>query len=321
MKRAAVICASGIGDGLLMMIAAQHLKKRGYQVTLFHDAKHELSLFFEGVDIACHPPLERLETALKNFDRVLVENDNSSRAWHLFEIRKRLPQVSFFFPTPSSHMQKEDYLFNLNLPVASNLSKGCEKLLGTPSSKENGISLPKEKTFRKHPKRIVIHPTSNDIKRNWFQSQFLSLTYYLEKEGYEVAFCVGPNEKNEWKHIKNVPEFSNLREVANYIYESGYLIGNDSGIGHLASNLGIPTLTISGNPKRVRLWRPDWALGHVITLPFPLPNFKGIHLRIRENFWQYFISTSRTLKAFKTLTHAYEPTQKLMKSSNHGIGP
>jgi len=307
MKKAAVLCASGIGDGLLMMIAAQHLKKSGYHVTLFHDATRELSLFFEGVDITFHPPLETLEATLMGFDRVLVENDNSSRAWHLFEIRERLPQVSFFFPTPSSQIREGDYLFNPKLPVATNLSKGCERILGTPPSKENGLSLPPGKTFRKYPKRIVIHPTSNDIKRNWFQSQFLQLAHHLEKDGYEVIFCVGPNERKEWEHVKNVPQFSNLKEVASTIYESGFLIGNDSGLGHLSSNLGIPTLTISGNPKRVLLWRPDWSLGHVITLPFPLPNFKGIHLRIRENFWQHFISVPRTLKAFKKLTQAYEP--------------
>ncbi|NGX51504.1 MAG: hypothetical protein K1060chlam2_01371, partial [Chlamydiae bacterium] len=99
MKRAAILSASGIGDGLLMMIAAHHLKECGYLVTLFHDAKEELSPLFEGVNFALHPPIETLERTLKDFDRILVENDNSARAWHLFGVRKTLPQLSFFFPT------------------------------------------------------------------------------------------------------------------------------------------------------------------------------------------------------------------------------
>jgi len=100
MKRAALLCASGLGDGLLMMIAAHHLKKGGYHVTLFHDAAMELSPLFEGVDFAIHPPLEGLEATLKTFDRVLVENDNSARAWHLFSRREALPELSFFFSNP-----------------------------------------------------------------------------------------------------------------------------------------------------------------------------------------------------------------------------
>ena len=61
------------------------------------------------------------------------------------------------------------------------------------------------------------------------------------------------------------------------------------------------TLTISGNPKRVRLWRPDWGHGKVVTIPFPLPNFKGINFRIRENHWQNFVPVSRVFKSFLEL--------------------
>ena len=312
MKRGAVLCASGIGDGLLMMIAAHHLKKCGYSVTIFHNVGKELSLLFEGAEFLPHPPLEALENTLKSFDRILVENDHSARAYYLFNLRDNLPQLAFFFPTPSSQMLERDYLFNPEIPVATNLSEGCKKLLGTSPSKANDLPLPQEKSYRKYPQRIVIHPTSNDRKRNWFQRQFLKLADALTKEGYEVVFCVGPSERKEWENLENVPSFQNLKEVAHFIYESGYFIGNDSGIGHLASNLGIPTLTISGNPKRVRLWRPDWALGEVVTLPFPLPNFKGIHLPIRENFWQHFISVRRTLKAFKKLTNGYESCSHLL---------
>lgn len=290
-----------------MMIAAHHLKKSGHLVTVFHDSADVLSLLFEGVTILPHPPLNSLTAQLKEFDRILVENDNSVRAWHLFDQRTALPGLSFFFPTPSSQIGPSDYLFDPRLPVASNLSNGCALLLGTPHSKENDLSIPPNKTYRKYPKRVVIHPTSNDIKRNWKKPQFLELTKKLQEKGYEPVFCVAPSERGEW----NAPPFANLKEVAAFIYESGYLIGNDSGLGHLASNLHIPTLTISGNPKRVRLWRPDWALNHVVTLPFPLPNFKGVNMRVRENFWQHFIPVARTLKAFSQLTQEYESSSRM----------
>ena len=168
------------------------------------------------------------------------------------------------------------------------------------------------KTFRAREKRVVIHPTSNDPKRNWKKERFLSLASKLKERGYTPSFCVSPSERKEWEGIKGVelPSFPSLKEVALYLHESGFLIGNDSGLGHLASNLGIPTLTISGNPKRVRLWRPDWAVGVVKTLPLPLPNFKGINLRLRENVWQRFITVNGAYKAFEELT--YESRRHLL---------
>lgn len=305
MKQAAILCASGIGDGLLMMIAAHHLKKAGYVPTIFHDNAKVLSSLFENYKFLPHLPLKWMEKELEVFDSVIVENDNSKRAWHLFDLRDqgKLSHMTVFFPTPSKKKIKGDYLFNPHLPVASNLGAACQLVLGTPFSKENDISLPKGASYRKYPKRIVIHPTSNDLKRNWTKWKFLKLAALLEKNGYSPVFCISPDERKQWETLDSIEiiSFSNLKDVASYIYESGYLIGNDSGLGHLASNIKIPTLTISGNPKRVRLWRPDWTYGKVVTPSLPLPNFKGINLRMRENYWQRCISVGRVFKIFLEL--------------------
>lgn len=301
MTRSALVCASGIGDGLLMMIVAHHLKKLGMHPTIFHDHAETLKGLFENHTFQTHIPIEELEA----FDTVIVENDNSKRAWDLFRLRDqgKMGHVRFIFPTKSSNFKEGDFLFNPELPVATNLSAACAALLGSRPSKENDLTLPQGE-HGKYPKRVVIHPTSNDPKRNWRKEQFLELANLLENEGFEPVFIVSPDEREEWETLNvTLPSFPTLKEVAAYTYESGYLIGNDSGLGHLASNLGVTTLTISGNPKRVRLWRPDWAYGTVVTLPFPLPNFKGINFRMRENHWQSFISVNKVFKAFMELTH------------------
>ncbi|PWU13824.1 MAG: hypothetical protein C5B45_05520 [Chlamydiae bacterium] len=303
----AIVCAQGLGDALLMMIVAHQFKLSGHKPTVFHNYVKELTPLFQGVCMLPYPSLDRLEETLVPFERVIIENDHSKRAYHLFGLReaKKLNNLLFFFPTASPKFQEGDFLFDPRLPIVSNLCRACQTTLQIQNiNKENGIHIPKG-THRRFPKRIVIHPTSNDPKRNWFSSQFLSLACRLQNEGYSVSFSVSPSERTHWLHVEKqgfqFPSFSDLSELSAYLYESGFFIGNDSGIGHLASNLGIPTLTISGNPKRVRLWRPDWHIGHVVTLPFPLPNFKGLYLPIRENFWQYFISVSRTLNAFYKL--------------------
>lgn len=311
MKKVAIICAQGLGDALLMMIVAHQFKCFGYyEPTVFHNYAEELTSLFKGASILPYPSLDQLEEALAPFELVIIENDHSKRAYHLFELReaKKLHNLTFFFPTPSPKFQEGDFLFDPRLPIASNICRACQTVLQMQNAtKKNGIHIPKG-TYRRFAKRIVIHPTSNDPKRNWLPSQFLALAYRLQKEGYCIGFSVSLSERADWLYVEKegfeLPSFYNLSEVTSYLYESGFFIGNDSGIGHLASNLGIPTLTISGNPKRVRLWRPDWHMGHIVTLPFPLPNFKGLYLPLRENFWQHFISVSRTLKAFHKLKQA-----------------
>ena len=89
-----------------------------------------------------------------------------------------------------------------------------------------------------------------------------------------------------------LPNFPTLDDLASFIYESGFLIGNDSGTGHLASALEIPTLTIiQTTSKKGFRWRPGWTNGIVIK-----PFFK---LKLKnKTYWQCFISTKKVLKAF-----------------------
>lgn len=47
----------------------------------------------------------------------------------------------------------------------------------------------------------------------------------------------GPNGANTRGDAFLIPHFSNVRELAAYLYESGYIIGSDSGVGHLAAAL------------------------------------------------------------------------------------
>ena len=92
--------------------------------------------------------------------------------------------------------------------------------------------------------------------------------------GFSVSFSVSPKEHAEWLFVKkkgiDLPYFRSLSETAAYLYESGFFIGNDSGLGHLASNLGIPTVTVAGKASSIKLWRPDWHIGKVVAPPFSL---------------------------------------------------
>lgn len=311
MLHIAVLCAQGLGDALLMMIPTHHFMLQGHTMTFYHDHPDMLAPLFPHVAISSYPDISAFALHFHKYDLLLVENDHGERAWTVHKLREEnlLASVTFLFPTsPKYPHQPRDVLFDTKLPMASNLQKACQKLLQKPEvTKENGLIQP-QGIKALHAKRIALHPTSKDPQRNWSKKQFLSLANKLTFLGYEPCFVLHEREKKAWeylpKHLLFV--FSELPALCQFLHESLALIGNDSGLGHLASNLGLPTVTISGNPKRARLWRPDWSPNSLATIPsLLLPNFKGIKLNLRDNYWQNFVTVDKVLRRFTKLITTY----------------
>lgn len=296
----AVIPCKGIGDALLMMIASCQLQKAGCAVTTFHPALSELENWFPGQRFATLPPLKELA----HFSLVIAENDNSERMDQL----RTLPNLSIFYPTYFSYKHPEltslDYAFDPTKPMTENIAKGVAMLLGhqTPS-KENGLSPPEHLVHKRFLRRVVIHPTSSSVEKNW--DRYAIVAKDLKKRGFEPVIAVSGKEREMWQEF-NPPFFATLADLAAFIYESGFVIGNDSLIGHLASNLQIPTLIIADDAGRMRLWRPGWLEGAVLT-PAPwIPNFG--FCRLRKKAWKRWISPRRVshhfLRAFQSLIDA-----------------
>jgi ADP-heptose:LPS heptosyltransferase len=308
MLNTALLCPQGLGDAFLLMILAHHCQKKGHQVTFYHEKPSLLIPLFPNMSFSSYPRLEDFETVFQPYDLVFVENDHSEKAWACLRLREQntLNNLTFLFPKRYKNIaQPRDFIFDIQLPVATNLVQATKKLLQMPEAdKSNGIICP-QGIKRRYEKRVILHPTSQDPKRNWTKTQFLLLAKELTLQGFDPVFVVSHQEKEDWQEIAleghSLYISSSLTELAHLLYESGYFIGNDSGIGHLASNIGVPTLTISGNPKRVRVWRPDFTMNHVVTPSITLPNFKGIGLRCRDLYWQNFVSVGKVLRNFKRL--------------------
>lgn len=302
MKTAAVLPALGIGDAILMMIASHQLMLAGYKVTTFHNLLPELKNWFPGQLFEGRLAKEISVEELKRFDLVIAENDNSSHIKQL--IHHLRDSLSVFYPTyaASKHgpLSALDQVFDPNLPMAENIGIAIARLLRSQTiSKDNGITPPSSLQHQIHHKRIIIHPTSRAPSKNWTAAKFFTLARILKEKGYDPAFCVSLSERNNWKEVEEmgcqIPELSSLSDLASFIYESGCHIGNDSLLGHLASNLNIPTVIIADDEKRMRLWRPGWLLGQVVLPPQWIPNPRI--LRWKQNHWQKLVFVRQVLKA------------------------
>jgi heptosyltransferase III len=314
MKKAYVFPAKGIGDALLMMIASHHLFLSGYEVTTFHSSLPELQTWFPGHRFSAENRDDLSVSFLASADLIIIENDNSPFYKKIIELRNQhtLFPISIFYPSycASKHglLSPLDQIFDPAVSMADNVSFSVAKLLKQPlSSKNNGLTPFPWLSHRKEKKRVLIHPTSSQKEKNWSANKYIKIASLLQKQGYQPHFTVSPQERHEWEDLLQdafpLPYFANLSEFSAYVYESGYLIGNDSLSGHLASNLNIPTLIIANYAKRMLLWRPGWLKGEIVT-PSPfIPNWKG--LRLREKHWQKCISTSNVLRVFQKLARTF----------------
>lgn len=300
-KKASVVTASGFGDGLIMLVAANYLKNQGYEVTVFNNHLGSFQNWFP-YEVEKFPENEK---RFLDFDFCILQNDNSKRAKNLIALRNKL-NLSVFYPSYSlkKHglLGQSDFVFDMHVPMVENVAKSCSKLFNRDLSYDTGIQISPSLTHLKYFKRIVIHPLSSDVNRNYPIKKYIKLAEKLKKENFfEPVFIGNVFEKEQLKILNDFQLdsifFESLSELAIFIYESGFFIGNESGPSHLASCLDIPLLIISNNRKRMDLWQPGWKKGKIIC-PFSfVPNFKNF--RLKEKKWSWFIPVSRPFRAFK----------------------
>jgi len=310
LDHAAVIPSVGIGDGLIMMVASHRLLCQNYVVTTFSKPLLELKSWFDPHFFAVRPPIEQLEETLSAFDLLVVQHDNSPFCQHILSLHQqnKLKTLSVFYPSYDSKRHHPltplDRVFHEDYPMVDNTARAISSILGLNHiSKNNGLVTPSHLLHRRYKHRVLIHPTSKDPHRNWSALKFLQVAHQLQQEGFSPVFVVSLAEKQEWEPLIAdafpMPSFPTLSDLAAYAFESGYLIGNDSGIGHLCSNLQIPTLVLSNRKHYMDLWRPGWYRGDIVTPPSWIPNWKGS--RLRETRWKHFISPCSVMKKFKEL--------------------
>ena len=316
---AGVFCHNGLGDGVNTLCLSHNLHLNGWQVDTYHNSIGSMQEWFPHLKVVPYPSIEELPKILTLYDYFFVVNNNTDPfvLQLIQEGKRRFPdRLKVIYLYPSNRIINERYysdcLTEPQLSVAENLRLFCERILHLPKiSRGNGIIPPTDLVHRKFSKRIVMHPTSGNMLRNWPRAKFVKLALHLQEEGYQIVFAPGNGKIQEtWKEGLEtkfeVVSFKTFDLLARFLYESGYLIGNDSGLGHLASSLGVPTLTFFRNKKHARMWAPSFTRKIVVT-PHPwIPNIRG--LRLRDRYWKQLISVTMAKRAFQRL---------LKKCSNH----
>ena len=284
----AVFTAPGLGDGLLMMTAAEQLHNGGHEVTVFNNYLPQLSRWFP------HHTFCKQTTQLDHFDQIVLQYENSPHIKEMIARYRDKISVLYCYYDHNKYppLTPHDIRLNPKRSLVNEIPKAIETLFKLPYSTETGITLPKN--VEKTGKQVAIHPCASSDEKRWPLTKFVKIAALLKKKGYTPFLVMSPSERERFKsdlpEWLDVPLFQSLDEAAMRVAQSSFAIGNDSGILHLASALLIPTLVIAAHPRLIIQWGPGWEhTKGVITPPSWVPNLKG--WRLRDKYWKSFIPT------------------------------
>ncbi|MFT4540505.1 MAG: hypothetical protein ACI841_000616 [Planctomycetota bacterium] len=274
--RIAIFPRPRLGDGLVTMVLADNLLRAGFRPTVFHDALHSLATLFPAHDLC---PATGAK-GLASFELAYVHSpEMAERASGAKRIVIGRELVSMGRKIARPHLYRD---------LAREL---CDV---TNADDANGAQRPAG--IEREAKLIAIHPESLDPRCIWPQHRFIELAERIRDRGFDSIFIVAPSESERWRAVISADRLfvdADLNSVVRRLAAARMVIGNDSGIGHLASCVGTPTLTLFSRPALVRRWRPHWAPSAVV-----LPVFSPPGAALQLATWRQLTSVARVEREF-----------------------
>ena len=312
---------------------ADNLQRNGFAVTCYGNIAHQMREWLPGLSIRPYPEIDQLEAEMDRYDLAIVSPPSfiRQRMDETMTARLRKKWLLICQTTPDSWLADHDERIRQSAPAMYTRLRGLSNSCGsirfrdftTESVVEMALAFMREKmqlaevrktppvvappglVHRRHRRRIIISPDSaGPDKKEWRPASFLKLCYRLQEQGDTPEIIVAPSNHSKWKNmpgnIFNTPRFDDIGALCAHVYESGLLIANDSGNGHLASFLGIPVVTIYRKRNPLFHWRPDWEPG-IVVCPIWLPPWG------RDRLWTYFVRTRQIITAAKQLQNRRQP--------------
>lgn len=286
--RVAFVMSDALGECLVSMVLVENLVRHGIDVCVFGAVAHVLREWFPRVTIQPLPARDALRARLAFSQTV-------------FQMREDEPVTNPTDLHPHVRMLHSVVHGEGTRCVAERLADYCRQQLDLANvGIGNGVRAPSDLRHRRHRRRVVMHPQSSRTGAWWSAKRFIRVARRLRARGYDVYFVIAPHERAHWAaldtHRIAAPHFDNLDLLARWIYESGWFIGDDSEIGHLASNLGLPAVTLFPHRGRARRWCHAWSDTQPV-LPWRwLPGAAS-----NEAFRQRSLTCGRVLSAFAAL--------------------
>jgi heptosyltransferase-3 len=286
MSKIAIVSAKGLGDALLTMTIAYNFHLKGYKVDFYSNVLSSMAEYFPSVNVL---PFSEDET---DWEEVTKKYEFCIFADGMVCPRLVESAVSrLFILNRDKQSRKVHYIESFSSQLKNHLSLDVEIV-----TMANGLVVSDLFVFRRHRTRIILHPTSSGPHKNWPMDKYVRLADKLRRDGFDPVFILTPLEE---AYIQMVEQSGlkyvslSLKDLVPYLYESGAMVANDSGPGHLGAISGIPLVSLFPKESRTVMWGPVGARVQVTTPPFRLPGRNG------SRFWKHLLSVNRVCRILK----------------------
>lgn len=326
----ALVSFDSLGDGLIYLMMAENLHRNHFDVTCYGNIACQLKNWMPQLALKAYPSPENLNAELEVYDLVIMSPPQWLRNQMTNELTQEMRQKWLLIcqKAPSSWYFDHKQRLKNSLPAAlfqqladlvdcsgsirfkaftnesvvqMTLTFMQEKMHLNQVDKWVSLTPPLGLQYRRFKNRIIISPDSaGPEKKNWTPIRFLELCRQLRQLGHSPVIVVAPSNHDQWLNLAKgafeVPLFNDIADLAAYIYESGAVIANDSGNGHLASFLNVPVLTVYRKRNQYFHWRPDWANANVVCPTITIPWFGEI-------IWKPFVRSKNIIRQLNKINH------------------
>ncbi|MGH2448587.1 MAG: glycosyltransferase family 9 protein, partial [Chloroflexota bacterium] len=248
MRRIVVVRSGGLGDTILWLPALDALRRRHPRALIQLVADPRFGRLAGGIvdeTISVHRslfaglygvPSVELDAWLAGVD-LLVSWTSSPAAVGVHQIHQS--------PTPPAGVHAADWLLSSIEPVP--VDRPATPRLEAPP----GEPLP--------PDAVFLHPGAGASWKRWPAPHFAQVAARLREQGRQPMLIEGPADEGAVAQIESLIRLPVIRrevgELAGLIAQAPLLVGNDSGVTHLAAALDIPTVALFGPTDPAR-WAP-----------------------------------------------------------------
>lgn len=224
--KALVYRMGGLGDSILVYPVLEILTRKGYEVNVWGNPEYFILAMEAGFckKATFYEPKEEF-----NFKIIFSQNKEILNSESSIYIKPIPTEKIWIVEHYLRELSFQNESFSRTLPI---------KFLG-----------------KKQRNLCIIHPGSGSKKKNPELSFFIKLEKILRNRGFKIQYLLGPAEKKLTGKFKNFLYVEDTLEIAKILLKANLYIGLDSGISHLSSYLGIPSIIIFG-PTEPMVWHP-----------------------------------------------------------------
>jgi ADP-heptose:LPS heptosyltransferase len=264
-----VIRPGGIGDAVLLIPALSILKenfpcadvdilaeRRNADIFTLCPAVTRILLYHRASDLA---------GVFKRSYDLVIDTEQWHRLSAVVALCTRAPVRAGFATNERARLFSHPVSYDQDVYEGSSFLRLVESVIGRPIRSDHTgpfIAIPPDLDGQPGP-TVVISPGASIPEKRWGSERFAELAARLDEQGLTVAVVGGKAERKQARVVcssghPGVTDLTgrlSLRDVARLLARASVLVTPDSGLLHLASAVGTPTVSLFGASNQTK-WAP-----------------------------------------------------------------